>query len=1036
MSRFTRVVGELGPAAWWRFSESAGDFADSSGNGHTLTAVGSPTYGAAGVLPGGDRAVQLDATGDRATHVNHADFVTAAFTACGWLKLANSGNVRYAWQRVDGANGINVRFLATDVLNINGTDLSASLSGTTAVTDGQWWFWAVTVQSGAQRLYLYDLSGDAWTLEASGSATFTPTATASLVLSSAGQAAPGTVDEWCWFSRILTETELQTIAAAATSTVAVEAAFGATFQTASPTWTDLTDYVLSATARRGRSRKQSGVEPGSLAVTLANTDDRFTPTNTSSPYSPDVVPGVPIRVRRRIGMTWTDIARGYAEAWRPNWTGRPATCEVACGDVLREAEIAGIAPVYMSAVLADSPTWFWTFDQWSGQNSDICEDSSGNGYASDAGGGWDIWSGVAGLIIGDAGKAVDGAANSGGGGLVQSNSAARISGTEGFTVECVISRDGADWSSGTWTIFAESSDVTNGVCLFYAGADSIWFQANGHYLEETGVITDDLPHHVCVTRNGATKKIYIDGVEVSTYTGTVQSVPVATAYVGRATTASYSTSFRTGTLDNIAVYRGVVLDAATVAAHAAAAFGLPEQLPGERVVSVLDAIGVPSVTADSGAASLVPRGGVTAAADVDAAVVADSGIVSQQGSGTVRYVTGLRMPPTPRVAPTVARCHGYWTLDETSGTTISDDRLATWDQWAPAFNGTISGGYTLGQGTLLPCYPDGKSIDFNGTSGYIAVADAASFDLAGSIFNQVCCGAWIRPDTVSATRGIIARSDASAVDWALYVNSSGKVVFEIVNTGATTRTVTGATTLTAATVHQVMGVWDGTYLRVFVDGVQDGISSSYAGDTLRTSSRAIWIGRRTTSYFDGRLAHVWWGMLGPPDWDELADGLWRVGQPDWTFDLTGGLGYAAAAAVFDDEDLVRTVRVLPTRPSGTMAPYELSNGNARGSVVDIDHGSYDPVDVGGAAVFSWTKAAVTLERFGEARLTVTGIDMPTALDMLDLESPAAAVDIGDRVLVTHVTPGGVAINAAGWVTGVEHQVGVDGMWVVRLQIEP
>lgn len=65
-------------------------------------------------------------------------------------------------------------------------------------------------------------------------------------------------------------------------------------------WTDITPYVegdapLSIT--RGRQDELGEVQPSQCQVTLDNSDGRFTPENTGSPYYPQVKRGRPLRVR-------------------------------------------------------------------------------------------------------------------------------------------------------------------------------------------------------------------------------------------------------------------------------------------------------------------------------------------------------------------------------------------------------------------------------------------------------------------------------------------------------------------------------------------------------------------------------------------------------------------------------------------------------------------------------------------------------------------------------------------------------------------
>lgn len=80
----------------------------------------------------------------------------------------------------------------------------------------------------------------------------------------------------------------------------VEIAFGYTLTSASPVWTDVTQRAELAssgiTIGRGAQDELSETQPGTATLTLDNSDGRFTPARTASPYYPNVKKNVPIRI--------------------------------------------------------------------------------------------------------------------------------------------------------------------------------------------------------------------------------------------------------------------------------------------------------------------------------------------------------------------------------------------------------------------------------------------------------------------------------------------------------------------------------------------------------------------------------------------------------------------------------------------------------------------------------------------------------------------------------------------------------------------
>jgi len=104
-----------------------------------------------------------------------------------------------------------------------------------------------------------------------------------------------------------------------------------------PGWTDVTPYVSTLRLRRGNDNFLiRNVESGSLTVVFEDPDSRFLPSNTGSPYYPDVQPGRPIRVTANWSDTVTVLYRGQTTRWSQNFIRNTENTEVVltCTDVL------------------------------------------------------------------------------------------------------------------------------------------------------------------------------------------------------------------------------------------------------------------------------------------------------------------------------------------------------------------------------------------------------------------------------------------------------------------------------------------------------------------------------------------------------------------------------------------------------------------------------------------------------------------------------------------------------------------------------
>lgn len=113
----------------------------------------------------------------------------------------------------------------------------------------------------------------------------------------------------------------------------------------------------------------------------------------------------------------------------------------------------------------------------------------------------------------------------------------------------------------------------------------------------------------------------------------------------------------------------------------------------------------------------------------------------------------------------------------------------------------------------------------------------------------------IRPDTVATgTYAFIASrdQDGTAGPWWLNIHN-GKAEFGVWG-GASNAIIAGSTTLVAGTTYHIAGTYDGTTVKVYVNGVLDG---SLAGPgAIRTNNQAMRIGNWPAANlpFDGKLA--------------------------------------------------------------------------------------------------------------------------------------------------------------------------------------
>lgn len=210
---YPTIVAEVGGTnlkGYWRFGEASGNFADSSGNSHTLTASGTPGYAANGALPqDSNKGCDLGG-GDYGSVATHADFETAAVTMCGWLKpLAHNQTTRTIISKLGGGAGHEVKLHTNDTLRlvVNG---STDITSTFVPPVNEWTFWAAVIQNGSQKLYVMDRNRWFREIGSGTTATITPNTSSSVVVGDSADAV-GVVDEVCWFNAALSTSSLQRI---------------------------------------------------------------------------------------------------------------------------------------------------------------------------------------------------------------------------------------------------------------------------------------------------------------------------------------------------------------------------------------------------------------------------------------------------------------------------------------------------------------------------------------------------------------------------------------------------------------------------------------------------------------------------------------------------------------------------------------------------------------------------------------------------------------------------------------------------------
>ena len=193
-------------------------------------------------------------------------------------------------------------------------------------------------------------------------------------------------------------------------------------------------------------------------------------------------------------------------------------------------------------------------------------------------------------------------------------------------------------------------------------------------------------------------------------------------------------------------------------------------------------------------------------------------------------------------APPVTGLVAAYGFDTGSGTTTPDQ------------SGTGNNG-TLTNATWTTTSKYGQALSFNGTNAAVTIPDHNTLDLTTGMTLE----AWVRPTNLGSNwRTAILKEATGSMSYGLYANGgdAGTKVptGEIVNGGF--RMAPAATPLTVNTWAHLATTYDGTTLRLFVNGVQAGQLA--VGGAITTGTGALKIGGNAIwgEWFQGEIDEV------------------------------------------------------------------------------------------------------------------------------------------------------------------------------------
>lgn len=159
-----------------------------------------------------------------------------------------------------------------------------------------------------------------------------------------------------------------------------------------------------------------------------------------------------------------------------------------------------------------------------------------------------------------------------------------------------------------------------------------------------------------------------------------------------------------------------------------------------------------------------------------------------------------------------------WQLDEGTGCVAADG--------VSGLNGSLGPACPANGPQWSTGHDGGSALTFDGVDDRVTVANAASLASPAGL----TLSAWIRHPSNTYYRAIFDARDAGNDGYDLYIEPGSRLLMRVNDA-----TLTGQRVVADGDWHHVVGTWDGSELRLYVDGVLDA-SAAIAGTSLDVAS--------------------------------------------------------------------------------------------------------------------------------------------------------------------------------------------------------
>ena len=145
-----------------------------------------------------------------------------------------------------------------------------------------------------------------------------------------------------------------------------------------------------------------------------------------------------------------------------------------------------------------------------------------------------------------------------------------------------------------------------------------------------------------------------------------------------------------------------------------------------------------------------------------------------------------------------------------------------------------------------------QSLSFNGLGAYVSCGNVPTGGLSA-----ITIEVWVYfTNLLFPTKGIISKDGATSQDWAIFTSNNTDITFRFTNNSGVTKLATFTNGAKSGRWQHIVGVYNGSSVKIYVDGVLGNISDSATG-TTKTSSQNVEIGRYSGSrYLNGKVCYA------------------------------------------------------------------------------------------------------------------------------------------------------------------------------------